>query len=148
VVARLCLPVSSVFNEALNEGYFAERIEDANKRLALGSSELDKLAEFDLPEMDGFIGTIQNSAAFLKKKSMQYNNALVSTVKNAGDIVSALLELMFLYGGVFVIQVLALPLLSCYCLVKVVRYAFGVHVPYMAGVQGGGSEVQNTKERA
>jgi hypothetical protein len=67
-VARFCLPISSMANGYVQKHYFEEQISAANNELALGSVELDKLKDFSLPEIDGFLGTIENSASFVKQK--------------------------------------------------------------------------------
>jgi hypothetical protein len=109
-VARFCLPMAALSNGYLDAHYFANEIEAARTALALGSSELEKLAEVNLPEVDGVRGTLQNSAAFLQTKATEFRQALVYTVANVGSIVDNLLKLTFLYVGIFVIQVLLLPL--------------------------------------
>ncbi len=119
IVARFCLPVSSMANEFLHTRFFLEKIDKANNELAVGSTELDKLKEVSLPEIEGVIGTIENSTSFLKQKSKQFQNALVTTVSNMGGIIENLLTLTFLYVGMFLIQVIILPLLSFWFLVKI-----------------------------
>jgi hypothetical protein len=109
-VARFCLPVAALINGYLDDQYFAPEIEAARSALALGSAELEKLSEVSLPEMDGVRGTLKNSAAFLQKKAIEFRDALVYTASNVGAIVDNLLKLTFLYLGIFVIQILLLPL--------------------------------------
>jgi hypothetical protein len=109
-IARFCLPVAALVNGYLDDQYFAPEIEAARSALALGSAELEKLSEVNLPEMDGVRGTLKNSAAFLQKKAIEFKNALVYTASNVGAIVDNLLKLTFLYIGIFVIQILLLPL--------------------------------------
>ena len=129
VIARLCLPVSSMANEFINNSFFNDQISDARKELAVGSAELDKLKDFSLPEMNGVLGTIENSASFLKQKSIEFNDALVATVSNMGHIIENLLKLTFLYVGVFLIQVIILPLLSFFFLVKITNALFDTNIP-------------------
>jgi|SaaInlStandDraft_3_1057020.scaffolds.fasta_scaffold33844_2 hypothetical protein len=128
-VARFCLPVSSMANQLVDKHFFAERISQAQEELALGSAELDGLGDFSLPEIDGVLGTIKNSSAFLKRKSTQLRSAVGGTVSNMGDIIESLLRLTFLYVGIFLIQVIALPLLSFYFLSKTVNAIFSTNVP-------------------
>jgi hypothetical protein len=109
-IARFCLPVAALINGYLDDQYFTPEIEAARSALDLGSAELQKLSEVNLPEMDGVRGTLKSSAAFLQKKAMEFKNALVYTVENIGDIVDNLLKLTFLYLGIFVLQILLLPL--------------------------------------
>ena len=129
VIARFCLPISSMANEFINNNFFNAQISDAIKELAVGSAELDKLKDFSLPEIDGVLGTIENSASFLKRKSIELNNALVATVSNMGDIIENLLKLTFLYVGIFLIQVIILPLLSFFFLVKIINALFNTNIP-------------------
>jgi hypothetical protein len=110
IIARFCLPLAAGVNTFLQRHFFDNRIAAARHQLELGSAELDRLKEFDLPESDGIIGTIDNSAAFIKQKSMELKDALVTTISNTGTIVDNLLKLTFLYVAVFVIQVILLPL--------------------------------------
>jgi hypothetical protein len=109
-IARFCLPLAALVNSYLDDQYFTPKIETARSALAVGTAELEKLSEVNLPEVDGVRGTLKNSAAFLQKKATEFKNALVYTVENVGAIVDNLLKLTFLYLGIFVIQILLLPL--------------------------------------
>jgi len=129
VIARFFLPISSVADMYVHKHFFADEISDANNELALGSAELDKLKDFSLPEIDGVLGTIENSSSFLKRKSTEFKNALVATVTHSGDIIENLLKLTFLYVGIFLIQVLILPLLSFWLLVKIASTFFHSDIP-------------------
>lgn len=129
IIARFFLPISSVADDYLHKHFFDDQISDANKKLAVGSAELNKLKDFSLPDIDGVLGTIENSASFLKQKTTEFKNALVATVTNAGDIIDNLLKLTFLYVGVFLIQVVILPLLSFWFLVKIVNALFHTNLP-------------------
>jgi hypothetical protein len=123
-IFRFCLPVSSIANETVYHHFFDDQIVAARNELALGSAELDKLKDLSLPEIDGVMGTIENSASFLKKKSIDFKDALVYTVSNTGDIIENLMTLTFLYMGIFLIQVIVLPLLSFWLMVKMASSLF------------------------
>lgn len=129
VIARLFLPIASVSDHYLYKYYFADQISEANKELAVGSADLEKLKDFSLPEIDGILGTIESSASFLKQKSTEFKNALVTTVTNTGNIIENLLKLTFLYVGVFLIQVVILPLLAFWFLVKIANAIFQTNIP-------------------
>ncbi|WP_198012347.1 hypothetical protein [Desulfosarcina sp. BuS5] len=129
VIARFCLPISSMANEFVHKHFFADQISVANKELAIGIVELDKLKDFSLPEIDGVLGTIENSTSFLQRKSIEFKNAIAATVSNMGAIIENLLKLTFLYVGIFLIQVIILPLLSFWFLVKIVNPLFYTNVP-------------------
>jgi hypothetical protein len=124
LIVRFCLPLSSMANAFVHEHYFADQIFEANKELALASVELDRLIDFSFPEIDGVLGTIENSASFLKRKSIEFKKALLTTVNNMGDIIENLMELTFLYVGIFLIQVIILPLLVFWFLVKTANTIF------------------------
>ncbi|MCD4720536.1 MAG: hypothetical protein K8S13_11860 [Desulfobacula sp.] len=126
IIARFCLPISSVANESIDKNFFNQQISDTSKELAVGFAEFDKLRDFSIPEIDGILGTINNSASFLKQKTIEFNNALVLTVSNMGEIVENLLKLTFLYVGIFLIQVIILPLLSFFFLLKIINTLFGI----------------------
>lgn len=129
VIARICLPMSSLTNAFIYEHFFAEKILAANNELSLGTAELDKLKDFSLPQIDGVLGTIENSASFLKRKSVAFNNAIVYAVSHMGAIVENLLKLTFLYVAIFLIQVIALPLFIFWILAKAANSLFQTNIP-------------------
>jgi len=129
VVARFCFPMSSMANTFIQKHFFADQISNANKELSLGVAEIDKLKDFSLPEIDGVLGTVGNSASFLKQKSIAFKNAIVVTVSNSGNIIENLLKLTFLYVGVFLIQVIILPLLTFWLLVKTINFFLSTNIP-------------------
>ncbi len=129
VIARLCLPLSSMANEFINEHFFADQISDAKTELALGSAEIDKLKDFALPKIDGVLGTIENSASFLSQKATDFETALAAFAGNMGEMIKNLLALTFLYVGVFLIQVIILPLLSFWFLAKTANAVFQTNNP-------------------
>lgn len=128
-VARFCLPISSLANEFIHRHFFAAQIAQANAELALGSAGLEQLKEFSLPEMDGLLGTIENSTRLLAQKSTALKDALGSAVHNMGEMIENLLRLTFLYVGIFLIQVILLPILSFWFLVKIANTLFQRHWP-------------------
>lgn len=128
VIARFFLPISSMANKFVNKHYFDDHISDASKNLAVGSAELEKLKDFSLPEIDGILGTIENSASFIKRKTAEFKDSLVVTVSHMGDIIESLLKLTFLYVGFFLIQVVILPLLSFWFLVKIINALFNTTI--------------------
>jgi len=128
-IVRFCLPLSSIANEFLHDNFFSGQIADADNELALGVADLDKLKVISLPEYDGFMEAIENSASFLKQKSIHFKNAIAITVSNRGTIIENLLKLTFLYVGVFLIQVIILPLLIFWILLKLINSLFYINAP-------------------
>ncbi len=129
LIARFALPISAMANNYLQDHFFSEKISSANHELALGASELDKLLQFSLPKVDGVLGTIKNNAAFIQQKSVEFKDAIVATVSNAGNIIENLLKLAFLYVGIFLIQVIALPMLIFWLLIKFANSLFDTNLP-------------------
>lgn len=127
VVARFCLPVSSLVNTVVYDRFFAERIEQVGSNLAAGSAGFDKLKDFSLPEYSIFA-----TASLLRQKSAELRDALTEVGENVGDLTANLLQLAFLYLGIFVIQVLVLPLLSFFLLAKTLNALFGANLPLLA----------------
>jgi len=121
---RFCLPLSSLANEYLYENHFSGQIAQANNALSLDAAELDSLQDYSLPKIDGIMGTIENSAAFLKQKSSEFKTALMSIINNMGTKIDNLLKLTFLYVGVFLFQVIILPILSFWFLMKSANIVF------------------------
>ena len=123
-IARFCLPISSIANEFLQTHFFEDRIVEARGALAEGTADLDKLKDVDLPEYDGILETIESSASYIKHKSVEFKNAVRITIENKSLIIENLLQLTFLYLGVFVIQVLLLPLTIFWFLMRLVNALF------------------------
>jgi len=123
-IARFCLPVSSLANEFLQEHFFEDKIIEANGKLAEGMADLNTLNEVDVPEYEGVLKTIENSASYIKHKSVDFKNAVSITLENKGLIVENLLKLTFLYLGIFVIQILVLPLAIFWLLMRLVNALF------------------------
>lgn len=73
---------------------------------------------------NGTFGIFSNSAEFLKKKVIDFKTAVVYTIENAASIIENLLKLTFLYVGIFLIQVLLLPLLVFWILYKMANGLF------------------------
>lgn len=124
VIARFFLPLSSIANEYVNTSFFTPQIDAVSKKLALDVQGFDKLKDFSLPDY-GFFGT----ASFLKEKSGEFKKALAAVADNMGGIIESLLQLTFLYVGLLVIQVLFLPLLAFFFLIKIVNALFDIHLP-------------------
>ncbi len=129
LIARFALPISAMANNYLQDHFFSEKITSANNELAVGATELNKLMQFSLPKIDGILGTIKNNAAFIQQKSMEFKDAIVATVSNAGNIIENLLKLAFLYVGIFVIQVIALPILVFWIFLKFANSLFDTSIP-------------------
>jgi len=123
-IARFCLPLSSAANEFLQGTFFEEKIIEANQKLTASTADLNKLEDIDVPKVEGLMGTIGNSAVYIKDKTVDFKNTVTVLMDNRGVIVENLLRLTFLYLGVFIIQVLVLPLLIFWLLMRIVNSLF------------------------
>ena len=124
VIARFFLPLSSIANEFINTSFFTPQIDAVSKKLALDSEGFDNLKDFSLPD-NGIFGT----ASFLREKSGEFKTAFAVIGNNMGGIIESLLQLTFLYVGILVIQVILLPLLAFFFLIKIVNALFDIHLP-------------------
>ncbi len=125
--ARFCLPVSSLVNDAVNQHFFNDRIEQVSRNLSTSSAGFDKLKDFKLPD-SSFLG----AASFLQQKSAEFREALDEVSKNMGSLTENLLQLAFLYLGIFLIQVIILPLTAFFVLAKTANALFGTNIPLTA----------------
>ncbi len=129
IAIRMCLPVSSFINNMVNHYFFEQKIEEAHDKVNLGSKELDDFTEFSMPKVDGIMGTIENSASFLAKKAQEFKNALSTLVSNMDNMIDNLIDLTFLYVGVFFIQVIVLPVLSFWAITRLANALFDTNIP-------------------
>ena len=123
-IARLCLPISSLANEFLQETFFEDKIIEANQQLTASTADLNELDNLPVPEINGLFGTLGNSATYIKDKTVEFKNTVQVLMENKGVIVENLLSLTFLYLGVFIIQVLVLPILIFWLLMRIVNSLF------------------------
>jgi hypothetical protein len=130
-VARFCLPASSMASRFLNETYFLPQMEQARDALTLGSPELDKVKDFRLPESDGFWDTAGNVSASVADKTKDLAAALRALAQNMSAIIETLLRISALYAALFLVQVILLPLLAFWLLVKLANSLFALNIPYM-----------------
>ncbi|MCI5138139.1 MAG: hypothetical protein D3922_06925, partial [Candidatus Electrothrix sp. AR1] len=124
VIARFFLPLSSIANDFINTNFFTPQIDTVSEKLALDSEGFDQLKDFSLPD-NGIFGT----ASFLREKSGEFKKAFAVMGNNMGGMIESLLQLTFLYVGILVIQVILLPLLAFFFLIKIVNALFDIHLP-------------------
>lgn len=120
-IARFFLPLSSLANDFLYKGFFEHRITAADAQLDRGLVDLDTLNRIKLPEKEGWLESIGNNAQSLKQKTAEFRQVIASIAQNKEQIIESLLQLTFLYLGIFIIQVLVLPLLTFWLLMQIVR---------------------------
>ncbi len=130
-VLRFCLPVSSIANDYIYKNYFSEQISKTNQELTVSSKIFDQFGDIVVPEATGFWGTIENSTSFIKKTSIDFKNALKASVTGMGEIIENLLKLTFLYVGIFLIQVIVLPLLIFWFFIRIANTLFQTNHPIL-----------------
>jgi hypothetical protein len=128
-VLRFCLPVSSIANDYIYKNYFSEQISITNQELTVSGKIFDQFGDIVVPEATGFWGTIENSTSFIKKVSVDFKNALRASVTGMGEIIANLLKLTFLYVGIFLIQVIILPLLIFWFFIRIANALFQTNNP-------------------
>lgn len=136
LAARLFLPTSALINDIIYESYFEPRITESGEKLDFYSKEIDKLERVDIPKNAGWWDTLQESAKALAKTTVQFKEAFVAVIDNLGNIIDTLLTLLWLYLGLFVIQVILLPLIMFLALVKITNSLFETSLPYMIKSKG------------
>lgn len=130
LVARFLLPITSLINDYLLEHYFADEIEATTDALALQTGNFETLYQIEFPQYDGFFGTIENSAHFVRERAIALKDALGQITRNLGDIIENLLTLTWLFAALFLIQVILLPLGVLWLMVKAVNALFNSHLPF------------------
>lgn len=124
---RFCLPLSSLANAYIYETYFAQQIAETSDELQLQTRNFDQFENLSLPESSGILGAIENSGSFIKQKSLAFKNALQGSVTNMAAIIDNLLQLTFLYVGIFFLQVMIFPLLILWIIVKIANTLFRIN---------------------
>lgn len=129
-VARLCLPASSIISSFLADHYFSPKITEAQNGLKLNSPEMERLKDMHIPEAYTPWEMIRNSAGFINTKLSDLRAVLATINKETiTSMVSALLELSYLYVALFMIQIILLPLGIFWLLARVGNTFFGINLP-------------------
>lgn len=145
LVVRLFLPFSALVNDILNVSYFDDRIDAAKIQLEIYTSDITSISDIEFPDGEGFWDTISKSADFLTDTSVKFKDALVSVIDNAGPIVESLLQLTWIYFGLFVIQVILLPLIMFWIMIKIINNMFDTNLPVILKHSSGKSKIVKTK---
>lgn len=130
-VLRFCLPVSSIANDYIYQNYFSEQISKTNQELTVSSKIFEQFGDIVVPDSTGFWSTIESSTSFIKKVSVDFKNALKASVTGMGEIIENLLKLTFLYVGIFIIQVIILPLLIFWFFIRIANVLFQTNNPIL-----------------
>jgi len=128
-ILRFCLPMSSLVNDYIYTHYFEEEISKSNSQLSLYSDVFGKLGSIAIPNASDIWESLGNSTSLIKNMAIDFKNALKDSVASMGGIIENLLKLTFLYVGIFLIQVIILPLLVFWFLIKISNSIFQTDVP-------------------
>lgn len=139
IVFRFCLPFASLANNFLYNQFFVNPIMEAKDELSFTSTNIESVKEFSTPEIDGVLGTIKNGAKFLKTKVQEIKNIFFVMARNMANIIHNLLKLTFLYVGIFLIQVIILPISIFWFMINIVNSLFNSNIPVLL------HRVQNNK---
>jgi hypothetical protein len=128
-VVRLFLPCSAFLSNHLNQELFFPRIQEQQEKISPMLEEFEKLTSFEVPEVKGIGDIFSVPMKMVGDKTTQLNLSLTLLAVNGVAIFSSLLEIMALYVGIFVIQVLFLPLLMFWLLNKLLFVLFSHRFP-------------------
>ena len=128
-VVRLFLPCSALISNHLNEELFFPRIEEHQTKLEPMLQDFKELTRFETPEIKGIGDVFTSPVRMMNEKTMQLNFALTLLVANGLEIFNQLIAIMALYLGIFVIQVLFLPVAMFWLLNKLLFILFSYTMP-------------------
>jgi hypothetical protein len=128
-ILRFCLPASSLANDYIYQNYFSDEISKTNNHLSLQSDVFEKLGNVAIPNANDMWESLGNSTSLIKTMAIDLKNALTESVSSMGGIIENLLKLTFLYVGIFLIQVIILPILMFWFLVKISNILFQTNIP-------------------
>lgn len=123
-VVRLFLPCSALISHQLNVQLFFPRIEEHQTQMEPYIEDFRGLMDFEIPKVKGLGDVFSGPLTMMSEKGQQLNITLALLVANGVEIFNNMIGIMALYLGVFVIQVLFLPLVMFWLLNKLVFVLF------------------------
>jgi len=124
LIARLCLPISAFANHYIYENFFESKIEQSRQALQITKVDINSLADIDIQRDDGFWNKITTTTQALRDKTAKLQEAFAYTLENAGELIENLLNLTLLYIGIFLIQVILLPIAAFWLLMRSFRILY------------------------
>ncbi len=107
ILARLCLPASSFVNTFVQNEFFADKIELTNKKIKTFFPENQQVNSY-----------------FSRAGLKELKGRLKFIYKNLTTITQNYIALITLYLGLFIMQVIIIPLAMLYLLLKFVKFYF------------------------
>ncbi|MDQ6993443.1 MAG: hypothetical protein Q9M31_08195 [Mariprofundus sp.] len=118
LLLRFLLPLSAWVGDSLYSNWLQPEIEDSLKKLSLLSKSYDSMQTLAPGESRGFFASMTAGGS---DKIGKIRAAYLSMIKNAENIISALLKLMTAYLALFVVQVILLPIAMLWLLVALFK---------------------------
>ena len=128
-VVRLFLPCSALLSHQLNERLFFPQIEVHEAQLQPMLQEFKELTKFETPEVKGLGDVFTGPVRMMNEKTSQLNLALTLLAANGLEVFNHMTAIMALYLGIFVIQVLFLPVMMFWLLNKLLFILFSYTIP-------------------
>ncbi len=118
IFARIAMPCSVLVSSQIEENFFQPRIEECTQRLKVFTSKI----EFNFGNSEGFF----EKAKLLSKKVPE---VVKIYAENASSIVKTSLDIAGFYIALFLVQVIFIPLLGLFLLVKAANLLFALELP-------------------
>ncbi len=138
MILRLFLPVSALMSDFLNRNLFFPKIDHYHAALVPVTAEFSALMEYEMPEIGSLREVFSEPAKAIGNKTRQLRQAASKIVefvaKEGMEVFNTLLKITAIYLGVFLVQVLFIPLGMFWFMNKLLFILFGFHTPaYITG---------------
>lgn len=118
LLLRFLLPVSALVSDQLYSHWLQPGIADAVDDLSVVSSSYQSLSKLSPEQGGGFFSSMTTATS---EKVEQIRAAFMQMVEHAENIIRSLLTLMTLYLAVFVVQVVLLPMLMLWLMLRIAK---------------------------
>ncbi|MEQ9825090.1 MAG: hypothetical protein ABQ298_11965 [Puniceicoccaceae bacterium] len=129
-VVRLFLPCSAVLAHQLNERLFFPQIQEHREQMEPVVKELQGLTEFETPQIKGLGDVFSEPVRMMNEKTAQLKITMALLLLHAVEIYHHMTAIMGLYIGIFVVQVLFLPVAMYWLLNKILFILFAQTLPH------------------
>ncbi|MGC8560792.1 MAG: hypothetical protein ACP5O1_08950 [Phycisphaerae bacterium] len=127
---RVALPISALVNIEIHQHFFAARIAQARNQIDIfPPQDIQTLTSFKMPRMTGVFSDLTAPFEFVKQKTVAMGELVDMAIRHAGSLSQSFVDLCALYVGEFVIQVVILPLLAWWVLVRIANAAMEANLP-------------------
>ncbi len=116
VILRLLLPISSIVNNSMYQHIFSDQVLETREKLNVISSQYKDLSSFDSGNQHD--GIISKFARNTNNKIESTKKIFVNILDNAESIITSLIRLTILYVTLFITQVVLIPVVMLWFLIK------------------------------